>query len=663
MTSKTSFFNKTVLRDDMRRFYIIGILYTLILHLLLPVYILMEAGKDIVFEDKIQRLLAYTHMDSPFLILTIIAVPILLSVFLFKYMQSKASADFVHSLPIKRNTMYRTHVLAGVLLIALPVLLTTATLQLVNTAMGLGSYYSFTDIITWAGVTLLLQLVMFFVGNAVGMICGMSAVQGVITAILLVLPMALMELIDSNMAALIYGFETNMSESFTYLSPITRLAGGFFVYPNRDLGMKLGEVLIYAAICIILLIISELLYNIRKTEGAAQPIVHKRLHAFFRLGVSICAMLLAGGLLNQGQGSKTVLYLGYFIGSLVGYFAAEMLMKKTWRVLSSIKGYGILALAVIAAVTLINADVVGYERRMPGLESIDSVYLREDFYIQPEGVGAYSYTGENLQKIFDMHKQIIKDKASNESNKDRSNEDELYIVYNLKNGKTIRRGYYLDKKRYAAYLKPVYESYEHKLLNYGIVRVNPETIEKLVFEPYGMHKSSKPVSITEPSHIKEAVDILKQEIITASYEDMNYKRAPWASIKVAVARPHDKEYADGSLYTTWNKSYLKLEKWLKEKGYCESLILYPKDVATVAVKLKKGNNGLSFSSVELDSSSVIKITDKAEIEQCIQNYTDRWYGKNVQYQVVFLDESHEVIAMGAFHNDYVPDFVKKYFEK
>ena len=113
--------------------------------------------------------------------LLIVAIPVLMSVFLFRFLQVKQSVEFMHSLPIRREKVYHQYTLSGVIALVLPVLLIALILMVMHAALDLSSYFQLKNIFAWAGTTIIINLLLFMAGVFVAMITGISVVQGVLT--------------------------------------------------------------------------------------------------------------------------------------------------------------------------------------------------------------------------------------------------------------------------------------------------------------------------------------------------------------------------------------------------------------------------------------------------------------------------------------------------
>ena len=121
----------------------------------------------------------------------------------------------------------------------------------------------------------------------------------------------------------------------------------------------------------------------------------------------------------------------------MGYYAAEMLLEKSLRVFRSrMRGllivWAVLLLGVAAAVF----DLTGYERRVPETDDIESVVIIND--------GRVTGDAESIELTREIHQTAIDNR---ERNRQANNQGVIYIGYNLKDGSSINRTYYVDRSR------------------------------------------------------------------------------------------------------------------------------------------------------------------------------------------------------------------------
>ena len=98
-----------------------------------------------------------------------------------------------------------------------------------------------------------------------------------------------------------------------------------------------------------------------------------------------------------------------FLGGLLGYYIASMLLEKSLRVFRrSWRGALLVAVGAAAVCLLVSVDVFGLERKVPALEDIESVAMSD------RGVGSGPYTMEEqpeiVEKLRQFHQSIVDDR-------------------------------------------------------------------------------------------------------------------------------------------------------------------------------------------------------------------------------------------------------------
>ncbi|QGG47996.1 DUF6449 domain-containing protein [Heliorestis convoluta] len=668
--------NKGIILNDLKRFNWIGIIYTLLLFFAIPLQIIMHLNK---LEERIH------YLSNPFQPLFyfqgeivkffILIIPVLTAIFLLRYLQEKRSVDMVHALPLTRVTLYTSHVVAGTLLLVVPVLLTGLLSWITLSAYNLETYYALIDIVQWAGTIILLSLTIFLFALFVGMVTGTSVAQGVLTYITLFLPVGLTVLLLSNVEHLLYGFQAQYymqdGRMLEYFTPFVRL------FELRD-GNMLGtaEIVAYLLAMVILFVLTILAYNKRKSEAATQAIAFDFLKPIFKYGVTFCTMLLGGLYFWDIQNDFRWAIFGYIVGSLFGYIVAEIILQKSLKVLASLKNYLVYLLIMAALLAGLEADIFGYERKVPPVDQVEQLYIGEGGYFTyvrwRDGAEEQSFITkkENIEKVVQLHEAIIKNKEDNQNKQSYYN---LTFAYQLKNGQTLYREYAIPKEEYEQYQKPIYEAIEYKQMHFAIFNVDEQELEKIVFEPQGL---SRTVLITEPAHIHEVVTILRQETERESYEQMKDEIQPWAYIKlwrlVDVTSPEmtyrygvdmtfqiDGKESYEVMHLSWKKHYHELEQWLREKGYWQDARILPEDIAYArVVKIGKERDW-----VDPKLLPGIDISKQDELEVCLQQLLGRPQtaeSQNESYRIAFYNRNDEAILSGFLEPQSVP-FLREHF--
>ncbi len=675
MQLKASFINRGVLLNDFKRFTWISAGYLLILLLSVPLKVLMLYSKG---EDAgINNVSAYLRIfqfdtNSSFLhVMALILVPVITGLLLFRYLQDSQAADMAHTLPVKRGILYNTHVTAGIIFLFVPLILTALISWALVAGLGIQDINS-TEILSWLAIGLLINFLFFMCSAAVGMITGMTTLQGVLSYILLLLPSGLSLLLLHNMSKYIYGLAFDYySDKIEKLSPLIRLTE-ISIHPIQP-----GEIAVYLLSGIALYFLGGYLYQQRHLEMAGNAIAFEVLRPLFKYSVTFCSMLLLGSYFGAVQNSPGWTYFGYFLGSLLAYFLVEILLNKSLQVFQRrrIRGYGIYALAMIALLGLFHFDCTGYEKRLPELSEVKSVYMDNSFYAlnyAPAYGDEYDFAPvkavftekDNLAGIYSLHQQIVANRLDEKEgflSSTNKYSERICLAYELKNGSHIYRQYEIAAE-YADSLKPIYESQEYKQLHYEILSIDPADIDLIDISTPGANKN---VRIADPELIAQAVGVLQRDIYDETYEEMAAmkQRTPWAHITILLESPRRVDL-------DWKKSYEHFEQWLKEIGkHSQARLLPGEDIASAIVDKMPGLNELEpdkrpviineESILELEKKpGVLKVTDPEKLELCLRHYNVN--KEQSAYRVVFLLNNGGTFS-GFFFETTAPSFVKEHF--
>lgn len=650
MRSKTSFINTGILRHDFKSFGWIGAVYLLGLLLSVPLRIVMiysrQAATGAIYSvnPNPYPYLQVLSFESPFQLLLWLSVPVLTGILLFRYLQSGESADLAHALPVRRETLYNTHLAAGVILLFVPIILASLVSWAVLRGLGI-DYVSGREVLIWLGVGLIFNLLLFTCSAAVGMLSGMSTVQGALTYILLLLPAGLTLLVLQNVQHFVFGLPYDfLDNNIDKLSPLSRIT------LNQPYSGR--ETVIYLLCCAALYLLGLFLYRRRPSENAGNTLAFRRLHPVLVYGVTFCCMLLLGTYFNQAQDSLGWTYFGYFLGSVLGYTGSLVLVNKSLDIFRFrvARDYLLYSLVVVLLIAGLNYDLIGYEKRIPPLENVKKVYLDGSFYrltataretqmpyyyMEDSGDDSYRrevtmvYTdAENIADIHKLHQAIIENRGIEKpllQGYDRSIASRLWcLAYHLKNGETVYRQYKVPLDRYAAQIKPVYESQEHKRMVYDILHISPRQVDLL---QVSANETDRSVKITDPGLLLQAVNALQMDARSQTYEDMTAGCPPWAEVTLLLNEGK-------RLRLSWEKSYVFFENWLQDVGEYANARVMPDDIKYVLVE--KGpfpdeDIRVQYRAIESDaylrqlerSGNCLRVTDPREIEDLLRRYTYR----------------------------------------
>ena len=463
MQSVTSYFNRELLRGALQRTWPLWAAYTLIWLLLLPVTLFIRlSDRHIVYSrPTLSYELLSTGLPSGVMMAAVFGI--FFAMALFAYLTNSRATNGMHAMPIRREGLFLTHYLAGLFCQVVTLLVSFALAALVTAAFGVFDGYA-----VGMGLLLCVLLVLFFYSFGVlCMVCvGQILAGAVFYGILNFLFVGMEVLLRSFAGNFLYGYDGRSSAFSTApLSPPVEIASSLsvsYVYDGIDpIGVRvfhLGTFAAYAAAGLVLAALALLLYRKRRSEMTGNTVAIGWLRPVFKYGVALCSAFSLGQLLSYFvfELTDSTYTAGALIGTiacmifagLIGYYAAEMLLKKSFRVFkTSWKG----ALATSAVLILIGLsfplDLTGYQSRVP--EQSDIVSATVDLY-GGNVSGSFNLSGqESIALLRDAHCAVITDKARQTEYNRRyvpfdGDTCMLRITYELADGTELFRSYDLS---------------------------------------------------------------------------------------------------------------------------------------------------------------------------------------------------------------------------
>lgn len=595
MTFKGSLFSKVIIAGDIKRFWWVGALYALALFLSLPFDHIMKMvpPPDKWVGEMLRNSLNILSGAAGLQVLLICTVPVALAVLLFQYLHNSKATAALHSLPLSRKHLFLSHTAAGLMLLLIPVIANGLVLLLLNAATLLKLYYTPADILRWVGMSALLDTLTFAFAAFMGMFTGNAAAQIIFTYILQLLPSGLNILLSENLSHLVYGYVANPTVSLRYNFPLLLLSGSSDRAP-----FTAGTAAVYLLATALFLAAALFVYRLRPAEAAGEVVAFPVLRPVFKYGVTACTMLLAGAYFAAVyRGNPTVIYLGYAVGSLVGYLTAEALLQKSLKVWSSYKGYLVYAAVVAVLLMAIATDVTGYVRRVPDPEDVKDVYYGPYAYphytiaIEDRDADFCVFKNRsNIEKIVLLHRQLLKAPR-------REGGSERYIAYTLKDGTHLVRRYTFEEKDYASLLKPVYESWEYKRSRFPIVTQHPDEIK--LIEIGDRRSTKKPMLLADREEIAEFAASLRRDVLALTFEDLTTDSEENIYADIVDTAGHMAHYSIRSGYSS-------VMGWLKGKGYYDQIALLPSEIEYAFLTPSKHIANTPSKQVEIRDSELIE---------------------------------------------------------
>ncbi|MEW4282245.1 DUF6449 domain-containing protein [Priestia koreensis] len=642
MRSKLFSFNRGIFIQDLRSVGWISIVYFLTLLFTGPLDLYNIITEENFIEEKSQSLF---DLSRDIYTIAIFTVPVLLGLLLFRYMQTKLSADYIHSLPIKRESLYNQRIITGVVLLILPVFLTGIVFYVIGVNYKLMYITTPAHIWSWIGLTILFLLFVFMATVFVGIFTGITMVQGALTYILFLLPVGITSIVAINAASLIKGIALDYYLDGT----LTRDALPFARVGLLGQGTVSPTVLItYSSLVVIFYVIGLIAYKKRAIEMSSRAISFQFFQPVFKYGVMACFTLLGGAYFGLSQNNKLGWFLfGYVIGSIVGYVVAEVVLQKTWRIGFRWKGY--VGFAVVAALffAIISLDILGIEKKVPDLKNVKKVYVGEDLYTLKaidngdEAIGddrsMVAYTDPTILKhIEQLHKKLIKEASLQRGH---GVFDTIGIAYELKGGGRIVRLYNIPRHLFDEDMKPLVDSREYKEKMYPVYALSDKSISTIrSIEIQSNLVEKRPVYITERTKIEEFVHLLQEEIQKQKATDVLTDKVDLSSINISITDRNQ-------LPMTLEVYYKEIEKWLQKEGLADQALTTAADFesATILPKydqdVRESSYNMSraeFNEYLAEQPKVKTTRDEKQIQKLLENSEyDVYDGRDYQ-TIVFL---------------------------
>ena len=465
MQSKRSFFNKTLFKKHLSRFWplwggvsLVGAMFPLYQFLALMQNYAGGYNDSGTFRYMLYEVAVTLApgLTCCYAVLCVTAV--------WGYLYNVRSVGLFHTLPVDRTCLFVTNTLAALAMELIPFAV-VGGLTCLNALLW--GYFDLVGVVNTV-LAVLFCTVLF---------TGMAALCAMLTGHTFVLPV--FYLLGNFLAFMMEMLVTNLAHEFlvgvpmledlgrlNFLSPIVKLYNSSFTVAAEHLTEDvvvyhlkgLWVVALYALAGLGLLALSWFLYRKRHSECAGDVVAFRWLQPVFRYGAALLSGLTIGRLLyelmwrtlfqRRDYADALPMTVCLFLGGLLGYYAASMLLAKSRRVFGkkSLPGVGIVAAGAIAVCLLASVDLFGLERKVPQWDEIESVTIMD------RGIESGPWSAESdpeqAEALWAFHQAIVDDRDYVRSyvpdwrvaeNKVFSHH--IYVTYRLKDGSSLRREY------------------------------------------------------------------------------------------------------------------------------------------------------------------------------------------------------------------------------
>lgn len=462
MKSKISFFNAGIFKSMLKRFWPLWTAYFAVWFMCLPLPLLVARLQGIK-ESAVTVVTAAMKTSVGASVVSAFVMGILAAMAVFGFLYNSRSCGMIASTPVRREAVFCSAYLAG----ALPVLAANLFIAVLNWLFTLSSGIEGACIFKMNAILFAVNSMEFLIFFSI------SAFIAMLTANIVALPVLYlifnfvflgMEYVVRMLYGMfIFGYSDHPDCVLEFMSPLIYLFTRIGI--NVSISAESAAVSLtnwsallgYIIAAVVFSVTALLLYRKRRMESAGDVIAVNSLRPVFKFCVTACSALCFGllffviisTLFTSLSMSMLVLSAGLIIGAFIGYFASEMLLKKSFHVFKgNWKGFVITAVLCIVFAFVCVTDLFDLSSQLPDIDDIEMIVCNRE-------AGGYDVTERSdIEAILDVNKAIIDDRDKYEGLDDTDLENTGYVSirYKLKDGHSVYRGYtVLIDDNYKAY--------------------------------------------------------------------------------------------------------------------------------------------------------------------------------------------------------------------
>lgn len=423
MRSKTSFFNQTIFRKNMTHFWPIWVLYSILCIWSMPIYSFFNirnynsAGLNAEEQSYTRMLSVLEGFDLSMNATVIFIFAIASAVAVFSYLYTSRSVNMIHALPVRREELFVTNYVSGILFMLIPQLVSF----LITVFIWFGNGITHLEyLLQWLGVVTVETFFAYSLGVFCVMLTGNIVAAPAYFVLFNYMYKGIWSIWNIVRQALIYGFVGSNEVYGLGLVPIEYFMERVGVVYPEGVGLKLPTIegmdclKWYALAGIVCGVLAFFIYRKRQLECAGDMIAISWVKPVVRwFGAILCAGLV-GELVQttfftekvlQGKAFPVLLGCWIVIGVL-SFFGIEMVIEKQFQIFhkSLVIQSGIFVALVIVFLGGLEIDVFQLEKQLPKAEEVAEVYVQGSYQ-------RYIIEPEKIEETLKLQKQIIESKT------------------------------------------------------------------------------------------------------------------------------------------------------------------------------------------------------------------------------------------------------------
>ena len=438
---KNSFFSGALFRENLRRFWPVSAVGLFIYFVSGPFLILTgivrDSGGAVYPHNMVGMML--NNLNVGFLMMHLV-LPVVAAVCVFSYLNRVNSVASIHAMPFSRRTLFVTNYISGLVLCVLPLIANWAILSLCGAGI---EAFTAKALCMWLFGSFTIVLFVFSVAVLACMVSGNTVIATLTGFAFNFLVPALMLCMYGYAESFIYGFVAENIWPYIACTNPWLLS----IYSGVTLlgSLKVWQCLAYIGVAIVISVIADILYHVRKLERCGDSYVFGWMQTFVGFLFAFVISTMTGLVLFEGIG-----IWAYIVGFVIGFVLGQMIALKTFHIFNKKSLRNLIIFAVLMALIIggFALDVFGIEKKVPAVENVKSVTIDGKLIQYGSRYRAVTFESEpSIQKIIDFHKEVLEKGGFPDENdagySSGITHSSCLISYELKNGRRMNRQYTL----------------------------------------------------------------------------------------------------------------------------------------------------------------------------------------------------------------------------
>ncbi len=391
------------------------------------------------------------------LVVTVAFLAIIIGMQGFSYLYDKRKVDLYHSVPVSKDRRFLTIYVNGILIYVIPTLIALAIGTLLAAAQGAVQGTVILMIVLAFLWNLLYFLVLYHMMILAVMLTGNWFVTLCVFGILALYEAGvyeLMEMFQYNFFATKDNYFVHQSPKFSILYDYSRpdSAVANLSEPSAVIGAVLSYFGKWFLIAAVLLAVAYFCYRKRASEAAGRAIAFKGVQPVLKVAVVIPVAMTVGGIVwDASYESVFLMAVGMLASGVIVCAVMEIIYDFDIRsLIKHLASSGVAVAGVLAVFVIFKYDLFGYDKYIPRKDEVESIAFCNDY-------NYYYYWGKDFRYVapFDYMKEhmfitdtepmlALAEKAQQTEVEDMTEPAYLHVMYRLKSGREVGRGFYVD---------------------------------------------------------------------------------------------------------------------------------------------------------------------------------------------------------------------------